>query len=160
VLLIASPGAAQELPDEAQGEPAPAGQPPADQGETDAVAPQPFASREPPAEARVSLRLPLMVYAGSAAADLFTTHAALQRPGFYEKNPVGAWLDERPTTLVVVSATADAALVWGLHRWLAPRHSRLLRAGLYVASGVRFWLAARNAAAVRAHDRDVRRVTF
>ncbi len=106
---------------------------------------------------RVSLRLPLALYSSSAAADLYTTHAALQRGAFYEKNPMGAWIDHRPTALVAFSATADAAIVWGLHRWLAPRHSRLLRVGLYAASGVRFWLAARNAAATRDYDRQVAR---
>jgi hypothetical protein len=109
---------------------------------------------EPPAEQeRVSFRLPIAVYASSAAADLYTTHVALERGVFYERNPMGAWLDDRPTALVAFSATADAAVVWSLHRWLAPRHPRLLRAGLYAAAGVRFWLAARNAAAVRAYDR-------
>jgi hypothetical protein len=107
------------------------------------------------AEERVSLRLPLAVYASGAAADLYSTHAALQRDVFYERNPMGAWLDERPTALVAFSATADAAIVWGLHRWLAPKHSRLLRVGLYGASAVRFWLAARNMAAIRAYDRQV-----
>jgi hypothetical protein len=125
VLLLASSAAAQVLPPDAP----------------------------PPSAERVSLRLPLAIYASSAGADLFTTHQALQRDGFYELNPVGGWLDEHPTGLVVFSAAADAAVVWSLHRWLAPRHSRLLRVGLYAASGVRFWLAARNASAVRAYDR-------
>jgi len=102
---------------------------------------------------QVSLRLPLVVYTSSAAADLYTTHAALRRGAFYEKNPMGAWIDHRPTALVAFSATADAAIVWGLHRWLAPRHSRVLRVGLYAAAGVRFWFAARNASATRAYDR-------
>jgi hypothetical protein len=101
----------------------------------------------------VSLRLPLTVYASSAVADLYTTHAALQHDAFYERNPMGAWLDEQPTALVAFSAAADVAIVWSLHRWLAPRHSRLLRAGLYAAAGVRFWLAARNASALRAYER-------
>jgi hypothetical protein len=114
------------------------------------------ATRPAAADERVSLRFPLAVYASSAALDLYTTHAALQRGAFYEQNPMGAWLDERPTTLVAFSAAADTAIVWGLHRWLAPKRSRLLRAGLYAAAGVRFWLAARNAAAVRAYDREAR----
>lgn len=113
------------------------------------------AAPEKAPDAPVRLRLPLVVYTSSAAADLYTTHAALQHDVFYERNPMGAWLDERPTALVAFSATADAAIVWGLHRWLAPRHSRLLRAGLYAAAGVRFWLAARNVAALRAHERQV-----
>lgn len=104
---------------------------------------------------RVSLRLPLTVYTSSAAADLYTTHAALRRGAFYERNPMGAWIDHRPTALVAFSASADAAIVWGLHRWLAPKHSRVLRVGLYAAAGVRFWLAARNAAATRAYDRQM-----
>ncbi|MGE3843177.1 MAG: hypothetical protein AB7I50_16515 [Vicinamibacterales bacterium] len=108
-------------------------------------------------EGRVSLRLPLAVYSSSAVADLYTTHAALRRGVFYEKNPMGAWLDHRPTALVAFSATADAAIVWGLHRWLAPRHSRVLRVGLYAAAGARFWFAARNASATRAYDRQVAR---
>lgn len=110
-------------------------------------------TRPAPLEERVSLRLPLAIYAGSAAADLYTTHRALQRDGFYERNPMGAWLDERPTTLVVFSAAADAAIVWGLHRSLARRHSRLVRAGLYAAAGVRLYFSARNASATRAYDR-------
>jgi hypothetical protein len=110
------------------------------------------ATQQLPPQERVSLRIPLAVYASSAALDLYTTHDALQREGFYERNPMGAWLDDRPTTLVVASAAADTAIVWSLHRWLAPRHPRLLRAGLYGAAAVRFLLAARNARAVRAHD--------
>jgi hypothetical protein len=113
------------------------------------------ATPQPPPQERVSLRLPLAVYASSAALDLYTTHEALQRDGFYERNPMGAWLDEHPTTLVAFSVAADTAIVWSLHRWLAPRHPRLLRAGLYGAAALRFWFAARNAEAVRAHDRQV-----
>lgn len=113
------------------------------------------ASDEKTSDAPVSLRLSLTVYASSAAADLYTTHAALQHDVFYERNPMGAWLDERPSALVAFSAAADATIVWSLHRWLAPRHSRLLRAGLYAAAGVRFWLAARNAAALRAYERHI-----
>jgi hypothetical protein len=101
------------------------------------------ATAEEPVRAS-GLTLPTVVYASSAALDLATTYRALQYPGFAEKNPLGAWLDDSPTALVAFSAALDVGVVFAAHRWVAPRHPKLVKVGLYAASAVRFYLAYRN----------------
>jgi hypothetical protein len=96
-------------------------------------------------------RVPLTVYAAAAVADNLTTYRVLGTGYGQENNPLVGWMDNRPATMLAVGAAADTAAVWALQRWLGPAHPRLVRVGLYVASGVRVALAVKN-------DRVARRI--
>lgn len=90
------------------------------------------------------LKIPLAIYVSAAALDLHSTHRFLQYQGIHEANPLGGWLEDSPKTLIVFSALADASIVYGLHRWIGPKHPRIERVALYSAAAVRIAMAGRN----------------
>lgn len=96
-------------------------------------------------------RAPLAVYAVAAAADNVTTYRVLGTGYGQENNPLVAWMDHRPATMLAVGAAADTFAVWTLQRWLGPSHPRMVRLGLYAAAGVRVAFAVKN-------DRVARRI--
>lgn len=96
------------------------------------------------AQERPSLAGPLAVYAAGAALDVHSTYRALHYKGVKELNPLAAWADARPATFVVVAVAEDVAIVWALHRWIAPTRPTLFRVGLYAVGALRVGIAARN----------------
>lgn len=99
------------------------------------------------------LKIPLSVYAASAAADLATTYRFLQYEGFREGNPFGAWASDKPKTLMVYSAVSDAAILYGAHKLVNMKifngpHPRFEKIVLYGAAGVRFLYALDNYKAI------------
>ena len=100
------------------------------------------AHAQEPAPPRLDLK-PYAVYYASVAADLTTTYRFLEH-GYQEANPIGAWLEDRPKTLVAFSVGTDIATVYILHRLVGRHHPRLEKTLLYGAAAVRFSLAAHN----------------
>lgn len=96
------------------------------------------------AQERPSFARPLAVYAAGAALDVHSTYRALHYNGVKELNPLAAWADARPATFVVVAVAEDVAIVWALHRWIAPTRPTLFRVGLYAVGALRVGIAARN----------------
>lgn len=103
------------------------------------VAAQPSDPPKPP-----SLKLPTIVYAGAAAADLVSTYAFLSDTPLKEANPLLFFTDSKPVPTVLVGAAADVVTLLVLHHFLGESHPKALAVGLYVAAGVRVGLAARN----------------
>ncbi len=95
-------------------------------------------------QAEEPLWVPLTIYFSGAAADLTATHKFLQYEGIYEANPLGTWLSDQPTALVVTSALFDAGVVYTLHKVWGKRHPKLERVILYGAAAVRWHLAQDN----------------
>ncbi|MCX6543790.1 MAG: hypothetical protein NTV05_05180 [Acidobacteria bacterium] len=94
-----------------------------------------------PASAQ-SLRRATATYAHGVALDYATTYQALGR-GARETNPVVNWIPNR-SAMLAVGAAGDAA---GAYLWVkvvGKKHRRLAAIGLYVAAGVRVWLAVHN----------------
>lgn len=84
------------------------------------------------------LKLPVAIYAASAASDLYTTHRFITHTDLYEKNFMGAAFGKNANALVSVSATGEL-LIWStLHKTLFKNHPMLERSAYYVGSGVRF----------------------
>jgi len=96
------------------------------------------------ASARPSLKLPLLVYAGSAVVDYHSTHYFLQFEEEQEWNPAISWLDHRPKTMIVVGAGMEATAAWVMTRWLGPKHPTLTKTLIYAITGIHIAAAARN----------------
>ena len=92
----------------------------------------------------LSMKLPLVVYSGTAALDYHSTHYFLQFEGLQEWNPATNWLDHRPKTMIAVGAAMEASAVYALHRWIGRKHPKAFRVALYAASGLHLVGAWRN----------------
>lgn len=90
-----------------------------------------------------SLKVPTFVFAGAAAADWTTTYVSARR-GNRERNPLLSGLSRHPVALVITGAAIDVGSVWAWNRYVGKRHRKIATIGLYIASGFRVWLAARN----------------
>lgn len=99
------------------------------------------------------IAIPISIYATAAALDLHSTHHFLGYNGLREGNPIGAWLSDRPTTLVVYSAALDASAVYLLHHWIGAAHPRLERVSLYAVAATRTALAIDNYRSTAGHLR-------
>jgi hypothetical protein len=96
------------------------------------------------AQERSSLKLPTMIYAGAAAADVWSTADCL-RAGCNETNPAISWLQPQgATTMLAVGEGLDAFAVYAVHKWIAPKHPTLAKVGLYATAGLRASFAASN----------------
>jgi hypothetical protein len=100
-----------------------------------------------------SLKLPLFVYAGTAALDFHSTHYFLQYEGLQEWNPATRWLDHRPKTMITVGAAMEATAAYALHRWIGQKHPKAFRVALYAASGLHVVGAWRNYRNTTGHER-------
>lgn len=96
------------------------------------------------AQDRASLKLPLAVYASTAALDYHSTHHFLQFEGLQEWNPTIAWLDHRPKMMIAVGAAMEATAAYALHRWIGRKHPKVFRIGMYAVSGLHIVGALRN----------------
>lgn len=99
---------------------------------------------EAAAQERPSQKLPLIVYAGTAALDYHSTHHFLQFEGMQEWNPAINWLDHRPKTMVSVGAAMEAAAAYAMHRWIGRKHPKIFRIAVYAVSGLHVVGAWRN----------------
>lgn len=88
------------------------------------------------------------VFGAAAAADWASTHYAL-RAGLHEANPLLAPCHDQPTATVVAGAALDAAWLWAVHRYVAPRHPKAAMIILYAAAAGRACIAARNVRVTR-----------
>jgi hypothetical protein len=91
-----------------------------------------------------SLKLPLAVYAGTAALDYHSTYRFLQFEDLQEWNPAINWLDHKPKTMITVGAAMEATAAYALRRWVGREHPKALRVALYAASGLHVVGAWRN----------------
>jgi hypothetical protein len=106
----------------------------------------------PSSAAADGLRLPTLVYVGGATLDVWSTVDCLGA-GCIERNPTLAWLQPAgPGVMLTVGEAVDAAMLWAVHRWVAPRHPKLARGLLFGGGGVRAGIAAHNWRAA-AHQR-------
>jgi hypothetical protein len=91
-----------------------------------------------------SLKFPTAIYLASASADIATT-VYCQSAGCREDNPMVNWLEPRGTTVMLAAGeAADIAGLWAWNRFVGRRNPKLAKIALYVVSGVRFAIAARN----------------
>jgi hypothetical protein len=90
------------------------------------------------------LRLPILIFAGAAAADWATTYGVLATNRTTEGNPLLAMTASRPVPTVVVGAAMDVAGVWTWHHVVGRKHPKLAAVGLYVAASFRVYLAVRS----------------
>jgi hypothetical protein len=106
-------------------------------------APQPISRATKPRSN--SLKWPTIVYASSLAADYATTAQLMHYGGIQvEKNPLSQWTGH-PVGVIAAGVAADTATVLLWNKYVGRKHPKVAKIGLYVASGVRFYLAARNA---------------
>ena len=99
-----------------------------------------FAQDQP----RPSLKIPTIVYASVAGADI-TTSLLCRPPGCHESNPLIAWMEPQgQATMHITAAAMDAAGVWAWNRYVGRRHPKLAKVGLYVVAAVRVGVAVRN----------------
>lgn len=112
--------------------------PPATAQTAEAVEP-PIAENEP---ARPSLTLPTIVWAAAAATD-FGVSMRLQTMGIgEERNPLYRWTNDHGTVpMATVMLASNAVAVWAVHKWVAPKHPRLVKIGLYVAAAAHTYFA-------------------
>jgi hypothetical protein len=89
-----------------------------------------------------SLKLPTMVFAFAAGADAVTTYRNLSAGG-NELNYFLKDIDHTGAT-IAVSVAADVVGVWAWNRYVGRKHPKLAKVGLYAASALRFFVAARN----------------
>lgn len=104
-------------------------------------------------ENQSGLKLPLVVYASTAALDYHSTHHFLQFKGLQEWNPAINWLDHRPKTMIVVGSAMEVAAAYALYRWIGKSHPKVYRVTLYALSGVHVGGAWRNYAGTRQLER-------
>jgi len=95
-----------------------------------------------PASAQ-SLKIPTIVFAGAATADLTTTYLNLSAPGI-EENPALKWTRNDALMTVAAGAVLTSVGVWMWNRCVGRRHPRLARLGLYIGAAIEVGVAARN----------------
>lgn len=92
-----------------------------------------------------SLKVPTTLFAVAASADWATTHRILSTvPGAREANPMLGITHSHPTRTVLLGAALDVAGVWATHRFVAKKHPKWAKVGLYAATAFRLALVARN----------------
>lgn len=99
-----------------------------------------------PAPAESGLKLPVLIWASSVAADQITTYrfSSGYRDLLRESNPLISGLDRHPVLLVAAGSAIDAATGWAAYRFLAPNHPKLARIAFIGAAAYRSYLAAHN----------------
>ena len=104
------------------------------------------------------LKIPIMIWASSVAADQMTTYrfASGYRDVLREANPLINGLDHHPVLLVAAGSAIDAATGWAAYRFLAPKHPRLARAAFIGAAVYRSYLAAHNIRLMQASQSPIR----
>lgn len=95
-----------------------------------------------PAAPAVSLKLPTIVFALAAAADIGVTHVGLRTGRQKEVNIFLKHLDSRPVATTVVAVAADVVGVYAWNRFVGRRWPKVARAGLLGSAIFRFVLAA------------------
>jgi len=110
------------------------------------------------------LRLALGTWLATASADLVTTYdvaAHYTQPRFTttgqfqvlnEANPYLHPLQSQPALLVSALAAQDAAEVWAVQRFVAPRHPKWAIAAYIAGALMNGWLAAHNVQHMRQLD--------
>lgn len=99
-----------------------------------------------PVTAQESLRIPTVVYFSAASSDWASTAYCLHHPLCHEGNPTLRWA-ERPlgtAGVIAVSAALDVAIVYAVHRWLAPSHPKIASALLYIGAADRVVATVQN----------------
>ena len=89
------------------------------------------------------LRTPTVVFLSAATADWVSTYQCNKR-GCYELNPTISWAEERPALMVATGAAMDVVGVYAWNRYVGRKHPKVARAGLYVATAFRIYLAVHN----------------
>lgn len=96
------------------------------------------------------LRIPVMIWAASVAADQATTYLFSSRYQgvLRERNPITRGLDQHPALLVAAGSAIDVATGWAARRLLR-NHPTLARVVFYGAAAYRTYLAAYNITMMR-----------
>lgn len=97
-----------------------------------------------------SLKLPSTVFLASAAADWSSTAYCFTKPGCVERNPLLNWA--RPLgapTMISIGAAADLGSLYLVHRFVSPKHPKIVRVALYSYATVRAYVAVANVRDVR-----------
>ena len=111
-----------------------------------------------PASGDNGLKIPIMIWASSVAADQMTTYrfSSGYRDVLREANPLINGLDRHPVLLVAAGSAIDAATGWAAYRFLAPNHPRLAKAAFIGAAVYRSYLAAHNMRLMQANQPPIR----
>jgi hypothetical protein len=92
------------------------------------------------------------VFLAAAAFDWTSTSVNLATgPSAREANPELAWLNGRwsPDAIIALGATQDVVGLWLWSHFTGRQHPRAVKAGLYLAAGLRVAVAARNVSRYR-----------
>ncbi len=83
------------------------------------------------------------VFAGTAAADWTMTSYGINKGRVHEANPALQWARNEPWKIVAAGAAGDAAGVWALNRYVAPKHPKIAAVTLYAQAALRVYFVSR-----------------
>lgn len=97
-----------------------------------------------PAHAEGIGKAPYIFAALGEASDLLSTQHALSIPGVYEKNPAWNWMQDKPAVMNLTVAGIGVVAAYLGHRFVEPKHPKVMKALLYGTGAMGFFYGAKN----------------
>ena len=93
-----------------------------------------------------NLRFSERLFVTSVVSDWTSTAYCTAQKFCKENDPEYSWAERSfgSPAMVAIGAGSDLLGVWVIHKWIGPKHPKVIAVSYYIASGFRFYLASKN----------------